>query len=188
MPVKTVGSCFTTRYDVFSNQLVNEVNISPSVSEGGEDIRSFRDDGSWKALWDTGATCSVITSSVVKKLNLFSYGKMLMHTPSGEAHANIYYVNVLLPNGMGVEKVRVLEGTLTSFDMLIGMDIISLGDFAVTNYNGKTVFSFRMPSVCEIDFINHSYMTPRAVAKTQGRNDLCQCGSGKKYKNCCGKK
>lgn len=23
--------------------------------------------------------------------------------------------------------------------------------------------------------------------KTQGRNELCNCGSGKKYKNCCGK-
>ena len=25
------------------------------------------------------------------------------------------------------------------------------------------------------------------VAKTPGRNDPCPCGSGKKYKNCCGK-
>jgi len=27
---------------------------------------------------------------------------------------------------------------------------------------------------------------PKAV-KEPGRNDLCPCGSGKKYKNCCGK-
>ena len=25
------------------------------------------------------------------------------------------------------------------------------------------------------------------TAKTPGRNDPCPCGSGKKYKNCCGK-
>ena len=29
--------------------------------------------------------------------------------------------------------------------------------------------------------------TPKKSAKKPGRNDLCSCGSGKKYKNCCGK-
>ena len=28
---------------------------------------------------------------------------------------------------------------------------------------------------------------PRTAAKEVGRNDPCPCGSGKKYKNCCGK-
>ena len=28
---------------------------------------------------------------------------------------------------------------------------------------------------------------PKRVAKKQGRNELCSCGSGKKYKQCCGK-
>ena len=28
---------------------------------------------------------------------------------------------------------------------------------------------------------------PRKVAKELGRNDPCPCGSGKKYKNCCGR-
>ena len=28
---------------------------------------------------------------------------------------------------------------------------------------------------------------PVSVKKTPGRNDPCPCGSGKKYKHCCGK-
>ena len=28
---------------------------------------------------------------------------------------------------------------------------------------------------------------PKRVQKQVGRNDPCPCGSGKKYKNCCGK-
>jgi hypothetical protein len=36
--------------------------------------------------------------------------------------------------------------------MLIGMDVINYGDFAISNYNGKTTFSFRMPSLMKIDF------------------------------------
>ena len=29
--------------------------------------------------------------------------------------------------------------------------------------------------------------TPKRAKKEPGRNDPCPCGSGKKYKNCCGK-
>ena len=29
--------------------------------------------------------------------------------------------------------------------------------------------------------------TPKKAEKKIGRNDQCPCGSGKKYKNCCGK-
>lgn len=39
-----------------------------------------------------------------------------------------------------------------NIDLLIGMDIIGLGDFAVTNLGGNTVFTFRVPSVEKIDF------------------------------------
>ena len=44
-------------------------------------------------------------------------------------------------------------------DVLIGMDIISLGDFAITNVGGKTTFSFRFPSIAEIDFVKDSQNT-----------------------------
>ena len=39
--------------------------------------------------------------------------------------------------------------------------------------------------------VNHSEsvsQTPQAHKDEVGRNDPCPCGSGKKYKNCCGKK
>ncbi|GMQ96553.1 MAG: hypothetical protein BMS9Abin15_0226 [Gammaproteobacteria bacterium] len=61
----------------------------------------------------------------------------------------------MLPNTAGVTGVRVTEANRigNDVDVLIGMDIITLGDFAVTTYNGKTTFSFRMPSLTEIDFV-----------------------------------
>jgi len=53
--------------------------------------------------------------------------------------------------------LRVTEGSIFGdSDVLIGMDIISLGDFAVTNFQEKTVFTFRIPSVERIDFVNPS--------------------------------
>lgn len=35
---------------------------------------------------------------------------------------------------------------IEDYEMLIGMDIISLSDFVITNADGKTVLSFRNPS------------------------------------------
>ena len=84
-------------------------------------------------------------------------------------------------------NIQALEGTPNSCDMLIGMDVITLGDFAVTNLNGKTMYSFRMPSMTEIDFTKSSHIEPiRNESQKTGRNDPCPCGSGKKYKHCCG--
>ena len=40
-------------------------------------------------------------------------------------------------------------------DVLIGMDIITLGDFAVTNRDGITVMSFRTPAQGRIDYVKH---------------------------------
>jgi hypothetical protein len=36
---------------------------------------------------------------------------------------------------------------------LFGMDVIGSGDLAITNHNGKTTFTFRIPPCEEIDFV-----------------------------------
>ena len=73
--------------------------------------------------------------------------------------------------------------------MLIGMDIITTGDFSITNYNEHTTMSFRTPSIQTIDFVRGMKEGVNVVKdKIPGRNDPCPCGSGKKYKHCCGNK
>ena len=82
------------------------------------------------------------------------------------------------------------------------MDIIGTGDFAVTNLDGKTVFTFRIPSAERIDFVKEirDGKTRGELPVTEikdgklsgklpkvGRNDPCPCGSGKKYKRCHGR-
>ena len=78
----------------------------------------------------------------------------------------------------------------TGADVLIGMDIMKIGDFAVTNHNGRTVFSFKVPSMESIDFVNKNQPSnppAKRAAPKIGRNAKCPCGSGKKYKKCHGK-
>ena len=80
---------------------------------------------------------------------------------------------------------------IESFDMF--EELIS----AIKNDATKAVFSLKKQENASVDVkVNISNIktndssaakTPRKVDKKIGRNDPCPCGSGKKYKNCCGK-
>jgi len=176
----TPGLSFTATYKTISRTLRSKVYVQSPISNNIVEAN---------AIWDTGASRSLITPEIAGKLNLKPVSKTLMATPSDKnIQSNVYLLNVHLPNRATIINVQALEGTPNSCDMLIGMDVISLGDFAVTNFNGKTMFSFRMPSMAEIDFTKHSHIQPIKNEKGKiGRNDPCPCGSGKKYKFCHGK-
>ena len=51
-------------------------------------------------------------------------------------------------------KISKAYDAMTDTDMLIGMDIITLCDFAITNKDGKTTFSFDIPSSRVTDYTN----------------------------------
>ncbi len=147
------------------------------------------------AIWDTGAEVSSISHRVVQELGLKPVSMVKNYTAAGEILANVYVINIHLPMGVGVAQLPVTGNDLGDIDMLIGMDVISKGDFAVTNVGGITTFSFRIPSQETIDYVeqdNQANAKAQLVAdavrhKKVGRNDPCPCGSGKKYKNCHGK-
>lgn len=105
-------------------------------------------------LWDTGASCTMITNRVATALGLVPTGICQSYHAQGVSNVNTYFVNVVLPNGIQVHSLKVSEGNLPgNIDILIGMDIISLGDFSITHKNGGTVFSFQVPSTHEYDFV-----------------------------------
>lgn len=145
------------------------------------------------AIWDTGAEMSSVSESIIQSMGLKPVGRARNYTAGGEIDVNIYVINILLPCDVNFAMIPVTGNDLGDADMLIGMDIISQGDFAVTNVGGKTTFSFRIPSIERIDYVNPSPVSPvsNPVSMAQtgkiGRNDPCPCGSGKKYKNCHGR-
>ncbi|WP_412464452.1 retropepsin-like aspartic protease [Flavobacterium mekongense] len=103
-------------------------------------------------LWDTGATGSVITKALADKLGLVPFRKQKVYHADGDTVANVYAINIFLPNQVAFAFIPVTEGKLTGFDMLIGMDIISRGDLTISNFAGKTTFSFRTPSTGKLEF------------------------------------
>lgn len=110
-----------------------------------------------KAIWDTGATGSVITQSVVNKLVLLPTGMATVHTANGPATRNTYTVDIGLPNQVLIGQVIAtgVDALSSGCDALIGMDIIGLGDFSITNHKGVTCMSFRVPSGHEIDYVKN---------------------------------
>jgi hypothetical protein len=107
----------------------------------------------FKALWDTGAMASVISTNVVCFLGLKPIGKARVFHANGESTVYTYLINISLPNDIDFSSILVTEGLLSDTDVLIGMDIISKGDFAVTTSDGDTKMSFQIPSTHEIDFV-----------------------------------
>ena len=149
----------------------------------------------YTAIWDTGAEISSISHRVVKELGLTPISRAKNYTAAGEIEVYIYVINITLPMNVGVAMLPVTGNDLGDVDMLIGMDVISQGDFVITNASGKTTFSFRMPSSDYIDYVEKEKQTEEMQRRVDearkkkriGRNDPCPCGSGKKFKHCHGK-
>ena len=105
------------------------------------------------AIWDTGAEMSSISEKIAQTMGLVPVGRARNYTAGGEIDVNIYVINVLLPCEVNFAMIPVTGNDLGDADMLIGMDIISKGDFAVTNVKDMTTFSFRVPSLERIDYV-----------------------------------
>lgn len=180
---------FTTKFDGRSNVLATEIAVQPSFDSSGKEIGMRIPDRKILAIWDTGATSSCISERVAQDLGLPVHGGTRISTPNGMADKNTFLVDYFLPNGLRIHMVQVAGVDIDErFDALIGMDIIGLGDFAVTCFEGRTVFSFRYPSMQCLDFAAYKYSAQAVRQFVANRNDLCPCGSKAKYKNCHGKK
>lgn len=145
-------SAFTFKGDKILPWLITLCGVSPAFDPEYND-GSHPEFRQFNGLWDTGASASVITRRVAEQLGISPIRQVRIKDARGETYTNLYYVNILLPNRMEVKNVAVSEGILDGFDLLIGMDIINLGDFSLTHKNGGTVFSFQIPSTHEYDFV-----------------------------------
>lgn len=115
-----------------------------------------------QALWDTGATGCVITEPIATQCGLTPIGVLQVFGVHGAEMVNAYLVNLHLPNDVVFENLRVTEGVLgDDIDVLIGMDVITRGDFAVTNKDGLTVFTFRIPSIARYDYVKEHEASER---------------------------
>lgn len=173
-------SAFTRKFGQKIREIKTHAGIFPVASGKAvipEKIEAL------EALWDTGATNTAVSSSAIKKIGSTPITFAQVGTGGGQITAPVHLVNIVLPNNVIVQNIQVTElKDLNNCDILVGMDIISQGDFAITHVNGEACFSFRMPSSKLIDFVpesdDHNFklkfgfdrkkaQTPKSKAKTK---------------------
>ena len=127
---------FTTSFNRISYVLENEVYIDksditpPKVPQDPVSLNLNK----YKVIWDTGATHSAVTRKVIDECGLIPVTRTIVNTASGPKETGIFLADIYLPNKVIVRSVHVTECEIvTEAELLIGMDIISKGDFAVTN-------------------------------------------------------
>ena len=98
------------------------------------------------AVWDTGATNTVISPEIVEALGLKPTGKSSISAYGGIVETCTYKIDLCFDNGYRIQNLEVMSGDYSDYDVLIGKDVITQGDFCVSTVNGKTSFCFRMPS------------------------------------------
>jgi len=189
-----VNSC-TVAYPNLVNVLISDSHIGPAFNPATIPPELFNPEkiGAKKfiAIWDTGASGTIITKKVVNDCGLKPIGMTVLQTANESRQSLVYLVSIALPSKVVIPELRVSEASISGgADILIGMDIIGRGDFAITNKDGKTTFSFRIPSLECIDFVKQGTLKQQPLRSIPqvGRNDPCPCGSGRKYKKCCGKR
>lgn len=130
-------SVFTEKYTKIENRLLNKVVLCANwiVDQA-------------LAQWDTGATNTCISEEIATRYKLKPISFAQSKTPSGTLIAPIYLIDITLNNEVVFKNWSVMGSKIGAqgIDVLIGMDIISKGDFAISNYDEKTQFSFRLPS------------------------------------------
>jgi len=154
MPDRIKYRAFTALYDESVSKLVTSVGILPILTI---DKKLPTIPVEAKALWDTGAAKTCIKPALFECLKLRQINlsnQTILSGIGGKVTAKISMINLFLTPTLKVEYRFVYVADFPSdADVLIGMDIIKMGDFAVCNAGNKTSFSFVMPPFSDkIDF------------------------------------
>ncbi len=143
MKNQIIHHAFKTVYSGIVRELITDVRISLPSSTNPGTSKEFKN---FLALWDTGATNSVVTKKVINAVGLIPTGKATVKGVNSEDVVNTYIIDIGLPNRVLFTNINVSEGLLQGhYDVIIGMDIIQAGDFAIANTNGITTFSYCYP-------------------------------------------
>lgn len=99
---------FTVKYNSIANRVTTEVRLTEAFDTANPPTPQPTP-VSKIALWDTGATRSVITASTARALGVTSIGPTQVNHVGGSHQSNTYLVNLYLPNNVTVAGVRVTE-------------------------------------------------------------------------------
>jgi len=154
MPDNQYHYAFDAEYSGIPAELLSTIKISPFPAQiNSEGIVT-------KAIWDTGATHSSVSPKIVRDLGLKTIDTVDVHgINDSKKTSDVVIATIKISDSITLTGKRFSVNEIPGVDVLIGMDIIMLGDFAISNGMGKTRLSFAYPP-----FMNKISFTEKANA------------------------
>lgn len=146
-------SQFTITFPGGAEALITSCIVMPAADfSKGEKVTSYYPTDN--AVWDTGADTTIIRKSIADALHLKPLIKSAITGIGGIVSSNVYSIHLGLPSGEAVFELEAMElpDVQMEYDVIIGMDVIRECDFAITNKDGNTKFTYERPSKRDLDF------------------------------------
>jgi hypothetical protein len=109
---------------------------------------------------------------------------------NGAKIVSTYLASLILPNNSNINEIELIscDDTLLS-DILVGMDLISQGEFLFNTCKNITSFSFQMPAPTFLCLDLLTIRQDQSIIFNQTFNTamLCPCGSNIPFTRCCSK-
>ena len=99
-----------------------------------------------RAMWDTGSNATILSTKLISELRPERFGQGGMTGIGGQSEGDTYLVHVSLPTGDVITYQEVYEANLGDYDAIIGMDIITRGNFHLDCDYGEILLSFELPN------------------------------------------
>ena len=99
---------------------------------------------------------SVISPEIVSNLKLTIVDTIEIAGINAESEADVAIISIRFPNGVDIKDVRAAICNMPpGNEIIIGMDVITQMDIAITNGGGQTQLSFAIPPFeNRLDFAN----------------------------------
>ena len=146
MPNHVKHRGFDVLYNCSVKELITPVKFSPMLTT---DKTFYNNPVEVEALWDTGSMVTCMKSSLWERLSICPFDtadRIELAGVGGRVKTKLTIANLILAPNLEIEycPIYVLDFPGDA-DILIGMDIIKMGDFVVCNADEKTSFSFAVP-------------------------------------------
>lgn len=153
----TKYKAYTLRLGKYPQSAITDIYVSHAIPE--EAMMMPEDGVKCRGKWDTGCNMTCISRRIAEALKLVPERLMEVKTPHGASeYYNTYNIAIKIPNGHIYHNVEVCEARMVDADMLIGMDIITMGDFALShNQYGEVILSICTPPLMSIDLAPLAY-------------------------------
>ncbi len=98
----------------------------------------------YTGIWDCGSSGTRISQKVVQDLQLKAFGTVpVREFEASEKIREVFFLSIALSPEIIFSNVRVTNGYFPpDFDVIIGLDLMTQGDFRLRKENGKMVVEF----------------------------------------------